>query len=85
MGQIKGLRRLAGLVMINKTFEKNENEIFYDALHIFEASLRGNQAKLCHYLDGVPCCGARTEREIRNQFFRAINLITQMIRRESDS
>lgn len=84
MGQIRGLRRLAGLVMFNKTFETNEKEIFYDALHMFEASLRGNQAKLCHYLDGVPCCGARTEREIRKQFFRSIKLITEMIRRESD-
>ena len=51
---------------------------------MFEASLRGNIAKLNHYLDGVPGCGARTEREIRKEFFKSIKLIVQMIRRESD-
>ena len=55
--------------MLNKTFMCNDEEIFYDALHMFEASLRGNKAKLNHYLDGVPGCGARTERDIRGQFF----------------
>ena len=46
---------------------------------MFEASLRGNQAKLNHYLDGVPGCGARTEGKIREEFFKSIELITEMI------
>jgi hypothetical protein len=51
---------------------------------MFEASLRDNQAKLNHYLDGVPGCGARTERDIREQFFKSIHLITEKIKFESD-
>ena len=72
------------MVMLNKTFMCNDEEIFYDALHMFEASLRGNKAKLNHYLDGVPGCGARTERDIRGQFFKSINLISDKIKVESD-
>jgi hypothetical protein len=79
MGLIKGLRRLAGMVMINKTFEQNSGNIFYDSAHILVASLRGNKSKLCHYLDGVPGCGARTESEIRKQFFNTIQLVKEMI------
>lgn len=44
LGQINGLRRLAGLVTINKTLSSNDGEIFYDALHVLESSLRGNKA-----------------------------------------
>lgn len=51
---------------------------------MFEASLRGNMAKLNHYLDGVPGCGARTERDIRTQFFESIKFIAEMIKCESD-
>lgn len=79
MGLIKGLRRLAGMVMINTTFKQNSGNIFYDSAHILIASLRGNKSKLCHYLDGVPGCGARTESEIRKQFFNTIELVKEML------
>jgi len=84
MGLIKGLRRLAGMVMINKTFEQNAGNIFYDSAYILVNSLRGNKSKLCHYLDGVPGCGARTESEIRKQFFTTIQLVKEMIVVEQD-
>ena len=70
--------------MFNQSFASNDGNVFYDALHMFEASLRGNQAKLNHYLDGVPGCGARTEREIRAKFFESISIITEMIKAESN-
>jgi len=65
LSQIKGLRRLAGLVMLNKTLSSSDGLVFYDALHMWEASLRGNKALLNHYLDGVPGCDARTAQCIR--------------------
>ena len=70
--------------MLNQTFTQNDDAVFYDAMHVFEASLRGNKAKLSHYLDGVPGCGTSTERRIREQFFRSITLITEKAQRESD-
>ena len=70
--------------MLNQTFSQNEGPIFYDALHMFEASLRGNKAELGHYLDGVPGCGHNTEHRIRDQFFESITIITKMLCKESD-
>jgi len=51
---------------------------------MFDASLRGNKAELGHYLDGVPGCGFKTERRIRDEFFKTITVVTEFVPRESD-
>jgi len=73
------------MVMFNRTFVQNNGDVFYDALHLLEASLRCYKGTVSHYLDGVPGCGARTEHAIRTQFFETITLITERLRSETDN
>jgi len=62
---IKGLRRLAGFTIFNKTFSSSNAKELYDALHLFIASIRSNKPKLTHYLSGIDGCGHKTEMKIR--------------------
>ena len=81
---IKGLRKVAGLVMLNKTLSSNDSAVFYDALHIWEASLRGNKAQLIHYECGVQGYGGITSKKLREKFFESITIITEKLKLESD-
>ena len=58
---VRGLRRLAGLRVFNRALSSNTGDVFYDALHLWEVSLRKNKAKLTHFLHGVVGCGGAIE------------------------
>lgn len=60
------------------------NDLFYDTLHFWRASLRGNKANLCDYLSGVEGCGGITAGKIRKEFFKSLRLIIQKIKVEQD-
>ena len=70
--------------MFNKTLGTSGDVVFYDTLHQFRSSFRGCKARLNHYLDGVPGCGARTEKKITEKFFESIYLISEKMSVETD-
>ena len=81
---IRGLRRVAGLRVFNKSLASNTGDVFYDALHLWQAGLRKNKAKLAHFLEGVIGCGGYIERKIREEFYYSVRIISEKLRSETD-
>ena len=81
---IAGLRRLAGFEMFNKILATSSGQVFFDALHLFTASLRNNKSKVSHYMTGVDGCGFKTEKKIQKKFEKAIQLISLRLEIEKD-
>lgn len=81
---IAGLRRLAGFEMINQILATCSGQVFYDALHLFTASLRNNKSKVSHYMTGVDGCGFETEKKIQKKFSQAMQLISLRLELEKD-
>ena len=71
--------------MFNRALSSNTGDVFYDALHLWEVSLRKNKAKLTHFLHGVVGCGGAIEGQIREEFYNATRIISEKLRDETDS
>ena len=75
-GLINGLRRMAGLNLLNHAMGlQGNNQLFFDMIQWFSASLRQRQQTSAHFLDGLSGCGNSCESGIRNQFFKIIKKI----------
>ena len=84
-GLVNGLRRLAGLNLLNYAMGLQGNtNIFFDMAQWFSASLRQKKNNSAHFLDGLSGCGNRCESNIRAQFFKILKKVVLMLKSSTD-
>ena len=84
-GLVNGLRRLAGLNLLNYAMGLQGNtSIFFDMAQWFSASLRQKKNNSAHFLDGLSGCGNRCESNIRAQFFKILKKVVLVLKSSTD-
>ena len=64
---------------------QGEDQIFFDMMQWFSASLRQRKQMTAHYLDGLAGCSNSCEQGIRSQFFNIIEKIMIKLRLSADT
>ena len=77
---MKGLRRSAGLNLLNFGMSKRHTQAFMDLIQWFVTSLRANLDQVAHYTDNISGCGDSVISAISNEFFQIIKRIVLKIK-----
>ena len=81
---VNGLRRSAGLNLLNFTMNLDYNKTrIFDLVQWLQGALRNNRMQQTHYLSGAEGCGAIAEQGIQEQFFQILGHIIQVLKHES--
>ena len=78
---MKGLRRSAGLNLLNFAMQMDLNKwVFMDLLQWFVTSLRANLDEVAHYTDNITGCGESVIAAISKEFFQIIKQVVAKLK-----